>query len=185
MNRRKDSGPAAEETHRPSERGSGTMLSLGLGLVLVIAVLLVVLLGQAASLASRAAAAADLSALAAADAARGLRDGDPCTVAAEIASRDGAQLDSCELQGPSRDVAEIRTSVGSVFGVGRGEGRARAGPPPEDGGGPAPAHADGHGLVGLCGPRSLGGPGYAGASCTKTPTPRRRASSGRSSHGRP
>ncbi|SEB68262.1 Rv3654c family TadE-like protein [Arthrobacter woluwensis] len=112
------------------ERGSGTVLSLGLGLVLVTAVLLVVLLGQAATLASRAAAAADLSALAAADAARGLRNGDPCTVAAEIAARDGARLDSCELQGPSGDIAEVRASVGGAFGLGRGEGRARAGPPP-------------------------------------------------------
>ncbi|WP_370957549.1 Rv3654c family TadE-like protein [Arthrobacter sp. RCC_34] len=106
------------------------MLSLGLGLVLVTAVLLVVLLGQAATLASRAAAAADLSALAAADAARGLRNGDPCTVAAEIAARDGARLDSCELQGPSGDIAEVRTSVSGAFGLDGGEGRARAGPPP-------------------------------------------------------
>ncbi|MEZ2370185.1 Rv3654c family TadE-like protein [Arthrobacter sp. RCC_34] len=112
------------------ERGSGTVLSLGLGLVLVTAVLLVVLLGQAATLASRAAAAADLSALAAADAARGLRNGDPCTVAAEIAARDGARLDSCELQGPSGDIAEVRTSVSGAFGLDGGEGRARAGPPP-------------------------------------------------------
>lgn len=112
------------------ERGSGTILSLGLGLVLVTAVLLVILLGQAATLASRAAAAADLSALAAADAARGLRNGVPCTVAAEIAARDGARLDSCELQGPSGDIAEVRTSVNGAFGLGRGEGRARAGPPP-------------------------------------------------------
>lgn len=131
--------PAARGSHpavagpypdREQERGSGTILSLGLGLVLITAVVLVVLLGQAATLASRAAAAADLSALAAADAARGLRNGDPCTVAAEIAARDGAHLDSCELRGSSGDVAEVRTSVGGAFGVGRGEGRARAGPPP-------------------------------------------------------
>lgn len=113
-----------------AERGSGTVLSLGLGLVVILAVMLIALLGQAATLASRAAAAADLAALAAADAARGLREGDPCAVAAEVAVRNGAGLDSCELHGALGEIAEIRTSTGGVLGMARGEGRARAGPPP-------------------------------------------------------
>jgi len=118
----------AEENN--AERGSGTVLALGLGLLLILAILLIALLGQATTLASRAAAAADLAALAAADAARGLRDGVPCAVAAEVATRNGASLDSCELRGPSNDVAEVRTSTSGAFGMARGEGRARAGPPP-------------------------------------------------------
>jgi secretion/DNA translocation related TadE-like protein len=90
---------------------------------------LLLLLAQSAVMASRAAAAADLAALAGADALRGVTDGEPCTVAAEVAARHAAAVLSC-LEGESHTL-EVRTelSEGTVLG-GAATGRARAGPPP-------------------------------------------------------
>lgn len=78
-----------------SDRGSATPLALSL---LVGAMGLVVGLGLAAQafLAhARADGTADLAALAAADAARGLAPGTPCEVAEELVTRDGADLVDC------------------------------------------------------------------------------------------
>lgn len=52
-------------------------------------------LSQAFVAHSTAQAAADLAALAAADAARGLATGDPCESAKEVAERNGATLRDC------------------------------------------------------------------------------------------
>jgi len=110
------------------DRGSGTVLALALGLVVLTAAVLLATLGQAATMASRAAAAADLAALAAADAARGITDGEPCAVAAEIARRNEAKVVSCS-EGAGHTV-QVRTQldVGTAFGA--ATGLARAGPPP-------------------------------------------------------
>ena len=112
----------------PGERGAGTVLALGLGLMVVVAAVLVALLAQSAAMASRAAAAADLAALAAADAARGITPGEPCAVAADVARRNGARVLSCsEGTGSTvqvRTELEVRTPVGGATGL------ARAGPPP-------------------------------------------------------
>ncbi|TLM84373.1 hypothetical protein FDW83_06510 [Pseudarthrobacter sp. NamE2] len=110
------------------ERGSGTILAAGLALVVMTAMAMMLLLAQAAVQASRAASAADLAALAAADALRGITTGQPCAVAAEVASRHAAVLLDC-MEGPGQTV-EVRTVLneGSVYG--RATGRARAGPPP-------------------------------------------------------
>ncbi|SDI41937.1 helicase/secretion neighborhood TadE-like protein [Arthrobacter cupressi] len=113
---------------RLSERGSGTILAAGLGLLVIGLLSAALLLAQAAVQAQRAAAAADLAALAAADAARGLTPGDPCTVAAETAAQNNATLTSCQL--PGGGIAEVRTRLlqGSVAGT--ATGHSRAGPPP-------------------------------------------------------
>lgn len=126
------------------ERGSGTVLAAGLALVVMMAMALLLLLVQSAVLASRAASAADLAALAAADALRGVTDGEPCTVAAEVAARHGATIVGCAEE-PGQTV-EVRTELveRSVFGP--ASGRARAGPPPRP-----PARAG----------RSLRAPGHA------------------------
>ena len=51
--------------------------------------------GQAFLVHAQAAGTADLAALAAADAARGIAPGDPCEVAAETASRADLELSEC------------------------------------------------------------------------------------------
>lgn len=118
------------------ERGSGTVLALALGLVVIAAMILTVLLAQAAVAASRAAAAADLAALAAADAARGLRPGEPCRVAESVARRNQASIVSC-AEGPDHTV-QLRTRLDAVTPLGPASGLARAGPPPAPAGGTAP-----------------------------------------------
>lgn len=110
------------------ERGSGTVLAAGLGLVVIMALALMLLLAQSAVMASRAAAAADLAALAGADALRGLTSGDPCTVAADVAARHGAVLVTC-TEGPGQTL-EVRTELEVRTVLGAASGHARAGPPP-------------------------------------------------------
>ncbi len=72
----------------------------------------------------RAETAADLAALAGAAAARSLA-ADPCVAAAEIAERNGANLESCVTSG-----GEIAVSV-EVSGVTSARAQARAGAPDE------------------------------------------------------
>ncbi|WP_411374300.1 Rv3654c family TadE-like protein [Arthrobacter sp. MPF02] len=110
------------------ERGSGTVLAAGLALVVMTAMVMMLLLAQAAVQSSRAATAADLAALAAADALRGITTGQPCAVAAEVASRHAAQLLEC-MEGQGQTV-EVRTELNEGSVLGRATGRARAGPPP-------------------------------------------------------
>ncbi|MEO3934396.1 Rv3654c family TadE-like protein [Micrococcaceae bacterium Sec7.4] len=110
------------------ESGAGTVLALGLGLLVVLAAVLVALLSQSAAMASRAAAAADLAALGAADAARGIAPGEPCAVAAEVAHRNGARVLSC-VEGPGSTV-QVRTELEVRTPLGGATGLARAGPPP-------------------------------------------------------
>jgi secretion/DNA translocation related TadE-like protein len=120
--------PKRGTPRRSSERGSGTVLAAGLGLVVMTAMALLLLLAQSAVMASRAAAAADLAALAAADALRGISPGAPCSVAADVAGRHGATLTSCTEGGG--ETVEIRTELvaRSIFGA--ATGHAKAGPPP-------------------------------------------------------
>ena len=110
------------------EGGAGTVLGAGLALAMLLLMTLVLGLGQAAVAAARGATAADLSALAAADAHRGLAPGDACRVAAETALRNGAQLLECALH-PDLSVqvaVAVRTTLPWAA-----QGRARAGPPPD------------------------------------------------------
>ena len=92
------------------------------------AMALMLLLAQSAVMASRAAAAADLAALAAADALRGLTVGDPCAVAADVAARHAASVVSC-TEGAGQTV-EVRTELEARTMLGAATGHARAGPPP-------------------------------------------------------
>ena len=110
------------------ERGAGTVLALGLGLLVVLAAVLLAMLAQSAAMASRAAAAADLAALAAADAARGIAPGEPCAVAVDVAHRNGARVLSC-AEGTGSTV-QVRTELAFRTPVGAATGLARAGPPP-------------------------------------------------------
>ncbi|WP_307423601.1 Rv3654c family TadE-like protein [Pseudarthrobacter defluvii] len=111
-----------------SERGSGTVLAAGLALVVMTTMAVMLLLAQSAVLASRAAGAADLAALAAADALRGITSGEPCAVAADVAARHAATVLSC-IEGAGQTV-EVRTELGERPLFGPATGHARAGPPP-------------------------------------------------------
>ena len=112
-----------------SEEGSGTVLALTIiAALLVLTVVIAGLIGVV-SANRRASAAADLSALAAADAYRGLTEGDPCAVAADLAERHGAHLESCTF--PNRpETVEVTVAVpvaGPMGMLGPARVRARAG----------------------------------------------------------
>ena len=118
----------ASENQRPEE-GSGTVLALTIiAALLAVTVVIAGLIGVV-SANRRASAAADLSALAAADAYRGLTEGDPCAVAADLAERHGAQLESCTF--PDRpETVEVTVAVpvaGPMGMLGPARVRARAG----------------------------------------------------------
>jgi hypothetical protein len=68
---------------------------------------------------------ADAVALAAADTASGAITGTPCARAAEVARRDGASLDACDLEDAVATIA-----VGVRIGPVTVRATARAGPPP-------------------------------------------------------
>lgn len=110
------------------ERGSGTVLAVALIGVLLICALAVAVVGVAVDARGRAQAAADLAALAAASALHEFGAADPCTVAAQLAHANGADLLSCTVVGPDVEVAT--TVVAQLPGriPARVEGRSRAGP---------------------------------------------------------
>lgn len=77
--------------------------------------------------ASRAAVAADLGALAAADAARGLMLGDPCALATDTVTAHGATLTACSINEPG--VSHIQVSLSIPMGL-TATAESRAGPKP-------------------------------------------------------
>ncbi|WP_284975567.1 Rv3654c family TadE-like protein [Arthrobacter sp. efr-133-TYG-104] len=111
------------------DRGSGTVLALVLGMVVLALLAGLLMLAQAGVMTARAESAADLAALAAADAARGLAPGEPCSVAADVAEHEGARLSSCSVAG--KEVVDVLTELAQPpIPWGSATGRARAGPPP-------------------------------------------------------
>lgn len=124
--------------HLRQERGSGTVLAVGIIAVLILLLSLTAVLGAAAAAKAQAQRAADLAALAAADTARGLAIGDPCTVAAEVAAQNGTALQECTVGGEHPN--EVTVTVSRESGVViithlvpaitlSAAGTARAGPP--------------------------------------------------------
>lgn len=107
------------------ERGAGGALVLGVcgALVALTAGLLSAFGGFVA--AQRASAAADASALAAADVASGLLPGDPCEEAGRVAAANGAELVDCTWM-----AEEATVTVRVVLGAFSVDDRARAGRPP-------------------------------------------------------
>lgn len=115
------------------ERGSGTIHGINIAVAMCALLVVLLLLVQAAITTQRAAKAADLSALAAADVARGLAGGVPCDVARQVATDNGAQLTSCELATPEQTTVDVHTSIeltGALKIFGQAKGQSRAGPPP-------------------------------------------------------
>lgn len=124
-------GSAWDRRHHP-DLGAGTVFGLILALVAVFLIIAALGVGQAAILTHRAGNAADLSALAAADTARGLRIGQPCDVAAELAELNGAEVLDCAVVGPEATTVDVEVGIDlppslSVFG--QAHGRSRAGAP--------------------------------------------------------
>lgn len=110
------------------DSGAGTTLAAGLAVAVLLLMTLVLGLGQAVAAAARAATAADLAALAAADAYRGLKHGAPCQIAAFVSQRNGADLQECTL---ASDLSvQVKVSVSTALPW-PAHGRARAGPPPD------------------------------------------------------
>lgn len=106
------------------ERGSASVLALGIvGVLIAVAASVLVVMGAFVQQ-RRAAVAVDAAALAAADVATGRVGGSPCVEAKRIAEAGGAALESCALDGV---VASVTVSTG-YFGL-RSRAEARAGPP--------------------------------------------------------
>lgn len=124
--------------HLRNERGSGTVLAISIIAVLILLLSLTAVLGAAAAAKAQAERAADLVALAAADTARGLSTGDPCTVAMEVATQNGTVLQECTVGGehPNEVTVSVRRESGVVVITHlvpaitlSASGTARAGPP--------------------------------------------------------
>ncbi|GAB3119694.1 Rv3654c family TadE-like protein [Glaciibacter psychrotolerans] len=107
------------------EGGSGSLLAVGvLGATLALTVAVIPLYAVLA-VTQQVQGAAAAAALAAADTASGLLPGIPCSVAARVATANGASIDSCAMDGLIASVVVSRGYLGFTL-----EGRARAGPPP-------------------------------------------------------
>lgn len=115
------------------DAGSGTVHGMTLATAMCALLLVILLLGQAGICVHRAAKAADLAALAAADVARGLASGVPCDVAGEVARANGAVLEHCDVVTPDLTTVDVRVSIaltGPLTSLGPAMGVSRAGPPP-------------------------------------------------------
>ena len=94
--------PQCEAADRPQptenpEEGSGTVLAVGIIAALLILATVIIGFAGVSTANRRAAQAADLAALAAADALRGITPGDPCDIAAQVARDNNANLVGCAL----------------------------------------------------------------------------------------
>jgi secretion/DNA translocation related TadE-like protein len=106
------------------ECGSGSVLTVGIVGVLVIAVATVLPLYIGMSVRQSVIAAADASALAAADVAVGIIPGVPCEIAATVAIGNSAVLTSCIFDGLVVTVSTQRDFLGLAL-----RAEATAGPP--------------------------------------------------------
>lgn len=113
--------------------GNGTVMGLLLVVLTLLALGCVLLFVAASGAATQAGTAADLAALAAADTARGLRPGTPCTVAEALSRANGAVLEECHIETPG-DTVRITVSVPVNFAFSgislyHASAASRAGPP--------------------------------------------------------
>lgn len=114
--------------------GSGTVLAVGLVAVLAMLVLATTTLGAAVVARHRAATAADLAALAAADRTTGRASGPACLAAREVAATNNAALTGCTVDPDGSVTVTVQVSLpGSLRRLGSASARARAGRPPSPG----------------------------------------------------
>jgi secretion/DNA translocation related TadE-like protein len=109
---------------RSRERGSGSVLAVGLlgATMAATAAFVPVLVGLSVS--AQVQGAADAAALAAADTVSGALTGVPCEAATRTANVNGASIATCSLNGLIASVTVSREFVGITI-----EARSRAGPP--------------------------------------------------------
>lgn len=117
-----------------SQRGSSTVAATALVIAALLLAAGVLAWSAVTRAAMQAASAADLSALAAADTARGLRAGDPCPAAGLLASANEARLESCVIEADGTTV-RVQVSVAITFSAlgiefPAASAQARAGAPP-------------------------------------------------------
>lgn len=117
------------------DRGSGSVLALGAVALMVFLTVGVLWITAAVEASHRARLAADLAALAGAEAVRPALTGSGsrtagCDRAASVARSNGAELRRCSVHGPD---VEVVVAVRVRWGAGLAVARAAAGPP-------APAH---------------------------------------------
>lgn len=111
----------------PGDRGSAGILVLALAFVVALVGALAASVGAVAVARHRAASAADLAALAAAD--RVLQGPSVACAAAGVAARAvSARLDSCRLEGDVADVVVAVRPAGAVGSWGVARSHSRAGP---------------------------------------------------------
>ena len=93
------------------DEGSGTVHGLTLAAVLCTLLIALLLVAQAGIATHRAAKAADLAALAAADVARGLSPGIPCETAQAVARENGADAVECEVVAPENTTVDVTATT--------------------------------------------------------------------------
>lgn len=123
--------PAGSRRAARAQRGSGTVLALGLIAVVLLALVAVTAVGQVALARSQSRTAADLAALASAGELHGVHPasaGGPCGRAERTARANGATEANCRIEGETTRV-EARVAVRGPWGWGRpAHAVARAGP---------------------------------------------------------
>ena len=115
------------------DEGSGTVHGLTLAAVLCTLLIALLLVAQAGIATHRAAKAADLAALAAADVARGLSPGIPCETAQAVARENGADAVECAVVAPENTTVDVTATIAlppPLTPLGPARGVSRAGPPP-------------------------------------------------------
>lgn len=110
------------------ETGSGTATVLGTALLAAGLLAAVLAVGESAVVSARASGAADLAALAAADARRGLTDHDPCGIAEDTAERNGAVVTACTAREDGSMLVAVEVRRGPLP-LPPGEATAVAGAP--------------------------------------------------------
>lgn len=114
-------------SHR--ERGSATVMLLAVVAVALALALAAVALARVAHARGTAQAAADLAAIAAAEAAQRPLGGDPCAVAARVVAANGADLTGCTLEPGGFVTVSTAVVVAAPAGwQGTTSASARAGP---------------------------------------------------------
>ena len=106
------------------DRGAGTVVAVAIVAALVCLTAMLVPLYSVLAKKQAMAGAADAAALAAADVRVGLEPGEPCAVAALVATANGGSLTSCSVDGFVVTVVVTATVAGFAVGV-----AATAGPP--------------------------------------------------------
>ncbi|WP_169332126.1 Rv3654c family TadE-like protein [Acaricomes phytoseiuli] len=118
---------------RRKESGATTVLVAVIAAFCILSFTLIAAWFTAAQAQKNASNAADLGALAAADAARGLSAGEPCRVSEALVQRHGAQQESCAIEatGDTVKVTVTMALPGMLQPLGPARAQARAGLPPD------------------------------------------------------